>query len=163
MKKTVYVCTLAAALLTGYIARGIVPGGSRMQTVHAATGFSVSSLSGTYGYSLQGQIGGAPVSGVGYLTADGSGGVTGTETVQIFGGGVQTVQFQGTYTVDSSTGCGDLLISYPPVIDPNNPVITGGATIPTASYHFVLVSGGAQVNAVRTDDGVSVTGSFFRQ
>lgn len=163
MKTTVYVCTLIAAVLAGFVGRGFFSAGPRIQTVHAAPGFSVSSLSGSYGYTLQGQIGGAPVTGVGWLTADGNGGVSGTETVSISGGGVQTSQFQGSYTVDSTTGCGDIVVSYPPAADPNNPIITIGGPSPMASYHFVLVDGGIRINAVRTDDGVSITGSFFRQ
>src|SRR5437763_16869331 len=66
-----------------------------VRPARAASGFSISSVKGAYGYVIQGQMG---ASRQGLLTADGNGGIAGSDVLQAFGG-VQTQPFQGSYTV----------------------------------------------------------------
>src|SRR5215467_10303012 len=64
--------------------------------VRAASGFSIGTVKGTYGYVIQGQMG---ATRLGLLVADGNGGITGSDMLQAFGG-AQSQPFQGTYTVN---------------------------------------------------------------
>src|SRR6476646_9217204 len=122
MKTKLYVCTLTAALVAGFAGWGLSHGPFKVQAVKAANGFSAASLKGTYGYTIQGQIGStSPLAGLGLLVLDGNGGLTGSESTQVYGVGNQSTTYQGSYSVKND-GSGTLVINYPvPAMDPDNP------------------------------------------
>jgi hypothetical protein len=163
MKTKLYVCTLGAAMVAGLGGWGLASGPFKMQTAHAASGYSAVSMKGTYGYTVQGEVGSStPLAGLGLLVADGNGGISGSETLQVYGGGTQTQSFQGSYTVNND-GTGTIIINYPqPPVDPNNPdalPVQGQV----ARYHFVIVGGNAEIKAVRADNGTIATADFRLQ
>ena len=161
MKTKLYVCTLTAALVAAFAA---FPHSSlKPQSAHAANGYSATSFKGTYGYTLQGLIGAnSPLSGVGLMVADGAGNVSGTETVQAYGSGTQTLSYQGTYTVNND-GSGSLVLTYPaPPVDPNNPDAMPAAP-QVAHYNFVIVDSNLQLKGARSDNGTFVTADFRLQ
>jgi hypothetical protein len=160
MKTKLFVCALSAALIAGIAGWSLAHG---MHSVKAANGFSAASLKGTFGYTVQGQIGSTnPLAGTGLMVLDGNGGITGSETTQVYGVGLQNSQFQGSYTVNND-GSGVMVINYPaPAIDPNNP---DAVPLPgvVAHYNFVIVGGTAEIKAVRGDNGTVATASFKLQ
>jgi hypothetical protein len=157
MKTKIFV--FVAVLLVGFAGWGLSHG----LTVKAAPGFTLVNVKGTYGYTVQGTIGlSSPFAAMGVLTADGNGGISGTETSQVYGVGMQTNAFQGSYTVDN-TGCGTITLNFPaPAQDPNNP---DAPMLPgvTARYKFVIVNGMAEIRALRADNGTMATAEFKLQ
>jgi hypothetical protein len=165
MKTKLFVCALSAALLAGFagfnLSRGSV-------SVKAANGFSAASLKGTFGYTIQGTIGtSTPLAGSGLMVLDGNGGVSGSETVQTYGVGMQTTQFQGSYNVRND-GSGTMVINYPalpaPPVDPDNPdAVSVAPPAVVARYNFVIVNGTAELKAVRGDNGTIAVADFKLQ
>jgi hypothetical protein len=152
---------LAAILLAAGIA-GVSQ--FHVRPARAASGFSLSSVKGTYGYMIQGQMG---ATRLGLLTADGNGGISGSDIVQAFGG-TQTQPFQGSYTVNND-GTGTMTLNYPappappqPPQDPDNPTPVILPPPPIAHYNFVLVNG-RTLRAISSDRNVFATGDFTLQ
>jgi hypothetical protein len=156
-----YVYTLTAALAAGFAGWGLSQGS--LHSVKAAAGYSAASLKGTYGYTLQGQVGTtAPLAGLGLLVADGNGGISGSETTQVYGVGMQTTSFQGSYSVKND-GTGTLIINYPaPATDPDNPDAMPMPAV-VARYHFVIVNGSLELKGMRGDNGTIATADFKLQ
>jgi hypothetical protein len=163
MKTKLYVCTLTAALVAGFAGWGLSHGPFKVQAVKAANGFSAASVKGTYGYTMQGQIGtSTPLAGLGLLVMDGNGGLSGTETTQVYGVGMQTTSYQGSYTVKND-GSGTMTINYPTLpVDPDNPdaMIVPGVV---ARYNFVIVNGNAELKAARAENGTIAIADFKLQ
>ena len=160
MKTKVYLC--AAVLAAGFTGFAL----SHAPAAKAANGRSLASVKGTYGYTLQGTIASTtPLAGLGIVVADGNGGLSGTETLQIYGQGTQTQTFQGSYTVNND-GTGTMLINYPapptPAYDPDNPPPPTPPAL-TAKYDFVMVSGQLQLKAMRSENGIVATAEFTAQ
>ena len=166
MKTKLFVCTLSVALVAGVAGWSLSRGS--MKSVKAANGFSAASLKGTFGYTLQGQIGtSSPLVGSGLMVLDGNGGVSGSETTQAYGVGMQTTTFQGSYSVHND-GSGTMVINYPalpaPPVDPDNPDATPAAPpAVVARYNFVIVNGSAELKAIRGDNGTTVVADFKLQ
>ena len=132
--------------------------------VRAASGFSIGTVKGTYGYVIQGQMG---ATRLGLLVADGNGGITGSDMLQAFGG-AQSQPFQGTYTVNND-GTGTMTLNYPALPtqtlgpeDPENPTIVVQPPPPVAHYNFVVVNGHT-LKAISSDRNVFATGEFTLQ
>lgn len=153
----------ALALLAGLVGWGLYRG----TTAKASNGFTCTSLQGVYGYTVQGTIGmTTPLAAMGVLTADGKGGISGTETLQVYGQGTQVTQFQGSYSVDAG-GTGTMIINYPalpaqPITDPDNPPLPPPAPV-VARYSFVIVNGVAELRGMRADNGIIATAAFRQQ
>jgi hypothetical protein len=166
MKTKLYVCMLSAALVAGIAGWGLSRG--PMSSVKAANGYSAASLKGTFGYTLQGQFGAStPLAGLGMMVLDGNGGISGNETTQVYGIGLQTTPFQGSYTVRND-GSGTMVINYPalpaPPVDPDNPDASPMSPPPAvARYNFVIVNGSAELKAVRGDNGTIAIADFRLQ
>ena len=155
---------LAVALLAGLAGWGL----SRGTTAKASNGFTSASLKGIYGYTVQGTLGmTTPMAAMGVLTADGNGGISGTETLQVYGQGTQITQFQGSYSVDAG-GTGTMVINYPALPappdsgDPDNPPLPSPAPV-VARYSFVIVNGVAELRGMRSDNGIIATAAFRQQ
>ena len=151
------------ALIAGIAGWGIASGSFRTQAAHAATGYSLASVKGTYGYIVQGQMGNNnPIVAIGILAADGIGGVSGTETLQTIGTYAEPQAFQGSYTVDRD-GSGTLVLNFPAgAVDSAHPdaVPTQGATV---RYRFVIVNNKVELKGVRADNRSFATASFSLQ
>jgi hypothetical protein len=149
--RSMVIAVAVAALLVGGAAgwKLVRPLGAKAQS-----GCSLSSFQGSFGNQYNGFIfpfPGAPamvpIADVGHVIVDGNGNYSSSDTFSVNGLIVRTTQ-SGTYTVNSdctgtSTGKDSL-----------------GSIITTA---FVIVNGGAQINAVYTDIGVSVSTVLTRQ
>src|SRR6185437_10333899 len=73
-----------------------------VQPVHAATGFTNASLSGTYAFGVTGVSTNAAEAGSGVVAADGNGNLNaGDETINI-GGTICHFTFSGTYSINSN-------------------------------------------------------------
>ena len=157
MKTRVYL--FATVLMAGFAGWSMF----HAPAAKAANGRSLSSVKGTYGYTLQGTLGNTtPLAGIGMLVADGNGGLSGTETLQVYGQGTQTNAFLGTYLVNSD-GTGTMVINYPvapaPAQDPDNPNFNVPQAV-TAKYDFVIVNGVAQIKGMRSENGIIATADF---
>jgi hypothetical protein len=119
-------------------------------------GCRTSDLKGAYGVSAQGSFRGAAYAEVGRDEMDGKGKLSGRAT-QSFDGEIQTVDFSGTYTVNSDcTGTATL------VVEPSLSVSTFmGAASSTGTRAFVIVDGGKRLRYMITTADASpvVTGS----
>jgi hypothetical protein len=143
------------------IAGVILLGPSVTTKANAQSGFSNFSLKGDYGYGIQGSVNGVvPLAGFGLLTADGSGGVTGTETTQS-AAGLLSRTFRGTYVVNAD-GSGTLNIDYTD-IQTNDDGDPTSSLSPSAHYSFVLVDARRGIRAVRTDSGFVVAATMQMQ
>ena len=161
MKKTSIAIALALVALGGVSYRSLTP----RIGVHAAGAFAADAFKGTYGFTEQGSFGtSTPLAGLGLLTADGFGNVSGSETLQIYGSAPQALAFQGTYNINPD-GSGSLSLSYQapvdPTADPNAPPANPGPT--EARYDFVVVNGKLELHAIRADNGLVATATFVRQ
>ena len=118
-------------------ARGILP------VVHAAGGCSNSSLHGSYGSQINGNIiGFGPIAGVAVVTYDGAGNFTQTDNVNVNGFGSAWRPGSGTYSVNADcTGTQTLNL-------PGGQVVHSAFVI-TAKEGFVVVTDpGAVITAV---------------
>ena len=118
-----------------------------LPVVHAQSGCSVATLSGSYGINNPGFVSpghsnkGAevPFAAVGVLTFDGAGNVSSTFTLSVKGGISTGNTASGTYTVNSDC--------------------TGSAIVQGApNSNFVILGGGAEVFGIETTPGF--TGSY---
>jgi hypothetical protein len=158
MRKTVVILGVAAAAILLFS----LASGSR---THAQTAYDATALKGAYGFTEQGGVGTTnPLVGLGLITADGVGGVSGYENVQIYGVGTQTRSFQGSYTVNSD-GTGSMTLVYAasaPAPDASGDVTSDSSQL-TSTYNFVIVNNKLEMRGVRSENGVLVTSDFTRQ
>ena len=148
MTRSMGIGVVVCALLTG--------GGAgwklgRPVRVKAQSGCSVGNFQGSFGNQYSGfvSLGGAavPIADVGHVTADGNGNYTSADTFSINAILFRTTQ-TGTYTV--------------------NPDCTGSSVGKdnlgnVIQSDFVIVNGGAQVQAVYTQPGITVSTVLTRQ
>lgn len=111
-----------------------------MDTGRAASGYSTYSVRGTYriaytGVNLPSLV---PESGIGIFVADGTGGIAGTETLNISGLICTNVALTGTYSVDPN-GMGTMSATFTSPV----PGCSGDFTI-----HLIVHDGGNLVRAV---------------
>jgi hypothetical protein len=104
---------------------------------------SNTTIQGSWGFLLTGANGNKLTAVVGQITADGRGGLTGSETISSNGVISSNVALTGTYAI--TTTC------------------TGTATItpsgfPAAKYNLTVVSTGKQIEMVDTDSGTTAFG-----
>jgi len=129
--------------------------------VHAQTGYNLTSVKGTYGFTERGTFGPTtPQVSVGVLVADGAGGLTGSQVFQVYNSGSQNLTFQGTYTVNTN-GTGTMTLLYPAQTDSTSSSITQQASL--AKYSFVIVNNKTELQAVRSENGAFVTSTFKLQ
>ena len=151
------------ALIAGLAGWTIANISFRVPAAHAAGGYTNASVKGTYGYTVQGQMGNSnPLVALGVLVADGNGGLSGSETVQTIGTYAEPQTFQGSYTVNND-GTGTMTLNYPAgPTDPNNPDAgpTPGAIV---KYRFVIVNGKLTLKGVRADNRSFATADFSLQ
>jgi hypothetical protein len=137
------------------------------RAVHAQTGYTLDALRGTYGFTEQGSMGSnLAVVGIGVLNADGNGGVSGSENINILGQAAQSRTFQGSYTVKPD-GTGMLTLNYAATPsdqigtdEGGNPIYSQAGLI--ARYAFVVVNNKLEFRAIR-GDGYTSSAAFVRQ
>jgi hypothetical protein len=139
-------------------------GWHQMGSAHAASACSAAAFKGTYGFTEQGAIGTAtPQVGLGVLVADGAGGISGSDTFQIYGVGTQQMTFAGSYTVNAD-GTGSMTLNCAaPVTDNSLSATDTPAIALTTNYNFVIVNNQAELRAIRTENGTFVCTTFTRQ
>ena len=132
---------------------------STLPKVHAKEeGCSLATLKASYGFSFEGLFTSnavpatisafTPVAGIGLITFDGAGNLSGSETVS-FGGAINPTPLTGTYLV--------------------NPNCTGSMTLTLSAggfvFHldFVIVDDAKEIRATTADAGVVAVNTFIRQ
>ena len=99
--------TKAALAVLSVLALGVLIGRFTLQPVaRAQSGCSVASLKGSYSVAINGffyDVNGnqGVYASAGLVAADGAGGITGTDTVNIDGTPTRGRQFTGTYTINA--------------------------------------------------------------
>lgn len=125
------------------------------RSVHAQTGCDLSSFSGAYGYKLDGTVYDNQgnlyfIASAGRVVADGSGGLTGSDTYS-FDGTIGKRTYTGTYTMNADcTGSATLQLTI------------GNST---GSVHgdIVAVDGAREIEFVETDTNYILSGTFKKQ
>jgi hypothetical protein len=150
MKK--FTVTFAGLLAMGMLVLQLEsPQQAKAQDV-GGTGCNMTSVTGNYGFLMTGwnNTSGTtlPVATSGRLSFGGNGNIRGTSTTSVSGTLSQPAAMTGTYTIN--TDC------------------TGAATFTdggTSTVHIglVVVNNGAQIFAIQTDGGSTVTGTAIRQ
>ena len=123
------------------------------RVVHAQTGCDVTSVNGSYGYSLSGfyfdNAGNVNFfSAAGLLAADGQGNITAKESDSFDGQITQADPLTGTYKMNS---------------DCTGSLTTISKVNGSANYDLVLTNSRNQIQLVETDAGNNVTGQAARQ
>jgi hypothetical protein len=121
--------------------------------VHAQNGCDVTSVNGSYGYTLSGfyfdNVGNTNfLSAAGIFSADGQGTITAKESDSFSGQTLRGDPLTGTYTVNS---------------DCTGSLTTTSKSAGNASYDFVLTNSRNQIQLVETDGGTNITGQATRQ
>jgi hypothetical protein len=109
---------------------------------------SNASLTGKYGFVINGTTGGSPITTVGQISTDGNGTIAGFETTSLNGVITSNVSLLGTYQINSRC--------------------TGTATITPAggsplNFRLAIVAGGKQIQLIETDSGTTESGSAYAQ
>jgi hypothetical protein len=123
--------------------------GEIVPSAHAQSGCTTASLQGTFGHSFSGSrdVEGTPTTGVGLVTYDGKGNLTGADSVSVNGDITPERPITGTYTVNSfCAGTMTWITSFGP-----------------SEFTFVLVDGGRQMNFMQLTAGRSIVGSATKQ
>jgi hypothetical protein len=120
------------------LARSVAPAGS----------CSNASLTGNYGFIVNGTADGSPVTTVGQISTDGNGSIAGSETVSLNGAISQDVELLGSYHINSNC--------------------SGTATINPAgqsavNFSVTIITGGKQIQMVETDQGTTISGNAYAQ
>lgn len=135
---------------------GIYTGAFLIQTDSQHVQSSIAAAQGTatctnlgvknsYSFELTGTvIGTGEVAGAGRLALNGSGSITGTETVSLYGS-IHTASVTGTYKINSN--CTGTAILNPAGLSPMH-------------LTLAVVNGGKQMMAIETDANTIVTGTF---
>jgi len=118
------------------------------QPVRPAKGCSNATVHGKYGFVINGTINGNPITTVGQMVTNGSGNIAGMETVSNNGTISNDLQILGNYTINADcTGAA--------AITPQ-----GGTK---SNFDLVVISGGAEIDLVETDDGTVESGNAKAQ
>ena len=115
--------------------------------------FTLASVSGNYGFSLQGEVNGMPIAASGRITADTNGKVTeGARTISI-NGVIYKQTFTCSFSLDN-TGVGSAVCPI------DNPI----AGFPEEeTFDFVVVNNGKQYRQVSTTPGTTIIGIGIKQ
>jgi len=152
MKTTTSILLAGAIFISGiFLANHL----NRTTIAHAQTACDASTFTGAYGYTESGYAYDAQgniyiIASTGRIVADGSGAVTGTETLS-FDGTIVRRPFTGTYTMTGDC-TGSVTLQY-----------TSGTTGSTAHGDIVTVNNAQQINFVQTDPNFVVSGLLTRQ
>jgi hypothetical protein len=111
--------------------------------LHAAN-CSVRSLTGFYGFVITGTTNGSPIAIVGQMATDGTGSISGLETVSENGTILDSLAVLGTYRINSNC-TGTMSIQ--------------GAGLSAQNFDVTLISGGKAISMVETDPGTTETGT----
>lgn len=133
---------------------GCSSGSSAPTTVHAQSGYSAASLSGTYAFELVQPFdkGGGPFSAeIGTIGFDGSGNVNGGSLTIYFANSTQTCSYtlSGTYTVQTS-GAGTAALTLTPAASQPS-----GCTVGTGQIALEVAASGDTVQFVGSDGNIS--------
>jgi len=143
--------TMSLFSCAGLLAMGMLVlqlGSPQPAKAQYATGCSLSSITGRYGFALTGWVGAGttqvPLATSGNLTADGAGKLTGNG-ISVEGGTIyQLGGLTGTYTVNADcTGTAAIIPK----------------TLPTVNVNLVIVAAGKQLVIIDTDNGSTITGT----
>lgn len=168
MKVKQYALGFAVALLAGISAWSLANGSFSVRPAHAQEAYSAASVKGSYGYTVENAAGNsAPLVGVGLLVADGNGGLSGSETLQVYGTGNVVRTFQGSYTVNAD-GTGTMMLNYaaPAGSQTNASADEDNSFTPpvlSAGYDFVIVNNRAEIRGIRSENGVLTKADFRLQ
>jgi hypothetical protein len=105
---------------------------------------SMQSLSGFYGFVINGTSDGSPIAIVGLMATDGTGSISGLETVSENGTILDSLEVLGKYNI-SSNCTGTLTIQ--------------GAGLAPQNFDVTLISGGKAISMVETDSGTTESGT----
>jgi hypothetical protein len=113
-----------------------------------AASCSITSLTGNYGFVVNGTSGGSPITTVGQISTNGNGTIAGFETTSLNGSITANVALLGTYQIKSDC--------------------TGTATITPAggsplNFSLAIIAGGKQIQLVETDNGTTASGNAYAQ
>jgi hypothetical protein len=109
-----------------------------------ATDCSVQSLTGFYGFVITGTRSGNPIAIVGQMATDGTGSLSGLETISENGALHDSLEVLGNYSINSNC-TGTLTIQ--------------GQGLPPQNFDVTLISGGKAISMVETDAGTTETGT----
>jgi hypothetical protein len=117
------------------------------QPMHAAV-CSNASLTGRYGFAINGTANGNPITAMGQIATNGNGTLDGIETISDNGALGDLLEVLGTYTIKANC--------------------TGTLTIqpqgqPKQNFNVTVISGGKQIKMVRVDDGTTNLGTAQAQ
>lgn len=122
------------------------------------TSYTAMSLKGTYAFTEQGTTTLLqPVVGLGLITFDGAGGVSGSGSTLAPGVNLETT-FSGTYTVGSD-GSGTISITH----TLSTATEDGDLQTAVAKYKFVILSEGRELKSIRSDGSAFIVGSLVRR
>ena len=152
MKTTTSIFLAGAIFICGILLANHL---NRAPIAHAQTACDASTFTGAYGYTESGYAYDAQgniyiIASTGRLVADGSGSLTGTETLS-FDGTIVRRPYTGTYTMTGDCS-GSVTLQY-----------TNTTTGSTAHGDIVAVNNAHQMNFVQTDPNFVVSGLLTRQ
>ena len=135
---------LAVLILSGVVVLGA---SLWAQPVHPAA-CSDASVHGKYGFTINGTVNGKPITAVGQIATNGSGGLAGNETISDNGSVRNLLEVLGKYAIKSDC--------------------TGTMTIQAQgrskqNFNVTVISGGKQIDMVQTDSGTTNLGTAQAQ
>jgi hypothetical protein len=115
--------------------------------VHAAN-CSVQSLTGFYGFVVNGTFNGTPIAIAGQMATDGTGSISGLETISEGGAILDSVNILGHYNINSNC-TGTLTIQ--------------GQRLSPQNFDVTLISGGKAISMVEADAGTTESGTALAE
>jgi hypothetical protein len=109
---------------------------------------SNASLTGNYGFVINGTVGGNPISTVGQISTDGNGTISGLATTSANGSITSDQTLLGSYQIKAN--CSGTAAITP----------AGGATL---NFSLAITAGGNQIQLVETDSGTTESGNAYAQ
>jgi hypothetical protein len=109
---------------------------------------SKESLTGNYGFTLNGTVGGSPIATVGQISTDGTGNIAGFETTSLNGTISNDVALLGSYKINSN--CSGTITITP----------AGQSAL---NFRLAIIAAGKQIQLVETDQGTTVAGKAYSQ
>ena len=123
-----------------------------VQPVHAATGFTNASLSGTYAFGISGTVAGVLDAGTGVVALDGNGNISAGDETENIGGTLCHGTFSGTYSVNSN-GTGTATIT---TTEDAASQARGCGPGGTGSANLALANGGSQLVLANQNSNVTL-------
>jgi len=114
----------------------------------SAASCSNASLTGNYGFVINGTANGLPTTTVGQISTDGNGNIAGLETVSLNGSVTNSVALLGSYKIQSS--CAGTATFRPAGGTPSN-------------FSLSVILAGKQIELVETDNGTAESGNAYSQ